>query len=245
MSTERVTAEVAHGAPTPSTVLAPASMSTKDPVALERAANGDSEAQIDERDVRALQQYLTVLDDVGRARGADDLYLVTSESGSEYLVDAREQTCECPDHEYRNVRCKHIRRVAFATGAEPIPTSVDDVDPQLGMHVEAAPATDGGMIVAEDDAEILEDADAVDQVVDEGEEWSLHVRDGDIFAVKQIPFDGQRYISTEDIENRPGKNSEYQLDAETVIRRYAEISTTDRSVEALAHAVAAALDGGA
>lgn len=96
---------------------------------------------LDELDARALTQYLTVLDDIDRVRGALDLYLVVSESGSEYLVDARSGACECPDHEYRGRRCKHLRRVAFATGQEPIPAWVDrdDVDDQLGAHVDGGP----------------------------------------------------------------------------------------------------------
>ena len=57
---------------------------------------------------RALEQYLTVLDDVGRAKGADGLFLVVSQSGKEYLVDALAGRCECKDHEYRGVECKHI-----------------------------------------------------------------------------------------------------------------------------------------
>ena len=86
-----------------------------------------------------VKQYLTVLADVGRAKGADDLFLVVSQSGTEYLVDRREGRCTCPDHEHRGVRCKHLRRVAFATGDEPVPAGVDDVDPQLGEHTDETP----------------------------------------------------------------------------------------------------------
>lgn len=117
--------------------------------------NGHDSTDLEERDRRALKQYLTVLDGVGRARGADGLYLVVSQSGSEYLVDAREGTCGCKDAEYRSPTggCKHVRRVAFATGERPIPASVDDVDEQLGRHVDAAPrraVADGGVILEED-----------------------------------------------------------------------------------------------
>lgn len=132
-----------------------------------RATTDDSiDADLDERDVRALTQYLTVLDDYGRARDADGLYMVVSESGEEYLVDTRTDTCECRDYEYRKPfgGCKHVRRVAFATGEREIPVGVDrdTVDEQLGMHVATGaprqPATDGGMIVAGDDGEILDDS---------------------------------------------------------------------------------------
>jgi hypothetical protein len=153
-------------------------MSKDAPAALQTAATDDS-IDLNERDVRALSQYLTVLDDYGRARDADGLYMVVSESGEEYLVDTRTDTCECPDHEYRGVRCKHLRRVAFATGAREIPAGVAcDVDDQLGMHVHTgAPrqaATDGGQTLSPDVAEQLTDeeiaareADDVDVDIDE------------------------------------------------------------------------------
>jgi len=99
---------------------------------------------LEQRDVRALTEYMTTLPLGG------DVYSVTTQSGSEYCVDAREGRCTCPDHEYREVRCKHIRRVTFATGEQPIPAWVDadEVDAQLGEHVEETPkvaATDGGV----------------------------------------------------------------------------------------------------
>jgi hypothetical protein len=114
---------------------------------------------IDTRDARALTQYLTVLDDVGRVRHAPELYLVVSESGSEYLVDTRgEGACECADHRHRGARCKHLRRVAFATGEREIPPWVDTdaLDEQLAEHVDATPqlaATDGGTRTVRDAAE--------------------------------------------------------------------------------------------
>ncbi|AFO57024.1 MULTISPECIES: SWIM zinc finger family protein [unclassified Natrinema] len=92
-------------------------------------------------DGRALTQYLTVLEDQGRVRSCDGQYLVVSESGSEYFVDARLEACECPDYEYRDRRCKHIRRVAFATGADsvPAPFEPDDIAGELGEHVSGEP----------------------------------------------------------------------------------------------------------
>ena len=105
--------------------------------------------ELNDRTERALTQYLTVLDDVGRVKGAEDLYLVVSESGKEYTVDTRGGRCECPDHRHRGVECKHLKRVAFATGERPVPADVEGVDPQLGDHVEGGPevvATDGGAV---------------------------------------------------------------------------------------------------
>jgi len=124
-----------------------------------------SVVDVDERDRRALTEYLTVLEDLGRARDANGLYLAVSQSGSEYLVDTREGRCECPDHEYRGGRCKHLRRVEFATGERPVPTWADReaIDEDLGQHVDGGPrlpATDGGEIVeAGDEGVILTEDD--------------------------------------------------------------------------------------
>jgi len=145
-------------------------MSTDDRAGLE--TSGTDDRCIDERDQRALGQFLTVLPETGRARGADDLFLVVSESGSEYLVDARDQRCTCPDHEYRGVRCKHLRRVAIARGDRPVSAAelaAADVDPQLGQHT-AGPrvvTSDGGIIEAGDEGEVLKaDGDAGDRTDD-------------------------------------------------------------------------------
>jgi hypothetical protein len=102
---------------------------------------------LEQRDVRALTEYMTVLPLGG------DVYSVTTQSGSEHRVDALEGHCTCPDHRYREVECKHLRRTAFATGERPIPAWVDadEVDAQLGQHVDGTPkvaATDGGVTLA-------------------------------------------------------------------------------------------------
>ena len=93
----------------------------------------------DQRDRRALEQYLTVLDDVGRVRDVPGQYLVVSESGEQYVVDTHLPACECADFEYRSPAggCKHIRRVSFATGERSVPADVDRtaIDDQLGEHV--------------------------------------------------------------------------------------------------------------
>lgn len=112
------------------------------------------DAQLDDRDARALTEYMTVLSDVGEARNAPGMVSVTTESGSEYLVDVRHESCSCPDAEHRDVKCKHIRRAEFATGQRPIPTwaDTDAIDPRLGEHVEGGPVmTDGGRLFREQD----------------------------------------------------------------------------------------------
>jgi len=121
----------------------------------ECSATADS-IDLEDRDVRALTEYMTVLPLGG------DVYSVTTESGSEYRVDAREGRCTCPDYQYRDVRCKHCRRVAFATGQRPIPAWVDadEVDGQLGEHVEGTPkvaVTDGGVTLDSFDGDDRDD----------------------------------------------------------------------------------------
>ncbi len=43
----------------------------------------------------------------------DGLYEVESASDHTYLVDLEGGRCTCPDHVFRDARCKHIRRVAM------------------------------------------------------------------------------------------------------------------------------------
>lgn len=130
-------------------------MSIHDTAALQTAATDANCTEHDERDVRALTECISVLEDVGPAAGAPGLFLVVSQSGREYLVDDRTGTCECPDSEYRGSRCKHLRRVAFATGQRAIPADVDGVDDLLGEHTNGSvrrAVTDGGQVVDRENA---------------------------------------------------------------------------------------------
>jgi hypothetical protein len=107
-------------------------------------------SDLPDRTGAALTEVMTVLDDIGRVRDAPGLYLVVSSSGSTYLVDARSGTCECPDDQYRDLICKHRRRVAFATGRRPVPSWVpeQDLDDDFGAHVDGEvqrTAADGGV----------------------------------------------------------------------------------------------------
>jgi len=102
---------------------------------------------VGERMVRALTECMVVLDDVGQARDAPGIYLVVSESGREYVVDDRLESCTCHDYQYRPGECKHLVRVAYATGAREIPAWVqrDAVDPLLGTAVRGGPRySEGG-----------------------------------------------------------------------------------------------------
>jgi len=98
---------------------------------------------LDERDARALTRKMTVLEDVGRAKGAPGLYVVVSDSGRAYLVNAKSEACECDDAFYNlpDGGCMHYRRVKYAIGDYRIPTGVDRnrVDPQLGEHTHGEP----------------------------------------------------------------------------------------------------------
>jgi len=54
------------------------------------------------------------------ARLADDLYLVDNgkhgDDHAQYTVDVREPACTCGDFRYRDIECKHIRRVKIVQG---------------------------------------------------------------------------------------------------------------------------------
>lgn len=116
---------------------------------------------LERRDVRALTEKMTVLPEGG------ELYAVVTESGSEYTVDAREKRCTCPDARHHDPEggCKHLRRVQYATGDKALPkwADTDAVDSLLGQHTDGSPmvaVADGGdVIVAGDDAEILDGED--------------------------------------------------------------------------------------
>jgi len=124
-------------------------------------------SELDKRDVRALVEYMTTLE------VAPDVYSVTTESGAEYTVDARDGRCSCPDAKHNlptedgREMCKHRARVAFAEGERAVPAWVDRdaVDEQLGIHVDGTPqvaATDGGVIDAGDEGVILDEDEGDD-----------------------------------------------------------------------------------
>jgi hypothetical protein len=66
-----------------------------------------SDGILEERSRRARTEPMSVL-----ALG-DGLYEIESASDHTYLVDLEGGRCTCPDHVFRGVRCKHIRRVAI------------------------------------------------------------------------------------------------------------------------------------
>jgi hypothetical protein len=79
-----------------------------------------SDAFLKERSHRARTEPMSVL-----ALG-DGLYEIESASDHTYLVDLEGKRCTCPDHVFRGVRCKHIRRVAIeiTEGRSPPPGKI-------------------------------------------------------------------------------------------------------------------------
>jgi hypothetical protein len=169
------------GAPTPTALLEHRSI-------MNYSLTGENPHDLPKRAVRALTERMTVLPDFGRVKGAEDLYLVVSGSGSEYLIDSREGRCDCPDAQHNldaQEQCKHERRVAYATGDTPIPEWVngDAIDSHLGIQTTCGPvyaATDGGLTSqntgeSEDSiGEHSDDSAALDEIehtCPNGEEW--------------------------------------------------------------------------
>jgi hypothetical protein len=86
----------------------------------------DADAELETRDIAALTECMIVLDELAPAPAdAPGMYHVTTESGASYVVDYQLGACTCADHQYRDVTCKHQRRVEFETGVRPIPAWVD------------------------------------------------------------------------------------------------------------------------
>ncbi|MCT9095096.1 SWIM zinc finger family protein [Haloarchaeobius sp. HME9146] len=77
----------------------PASQKTNLPV--------PSDAHLDERSRRAREEPMLVT-----AFGGD-VYEVETEPGHRYLANVVAGRCTCPDHLFRDARCKHLRRVAI------------------------------------------------------------------------------------------------------------------------------------
>jgi len=167
---------------------------------------------------------MTVLDDVDpvddelpAVAGERGVYLVVSNSGAEHVVDATEPRCTCSDFEYRDVRCKHLRRVAFATGERPLPdwTNRAAVDDGLGDHVQRV-ATDGGSI----------DDDQRDPVVDgiETDVSETPTLDEGETATIEVTLDGVHLSTVSDGVIHPAKS-----DADA--GEYEPIGAISRAVE--------------
>jgi hypothetical protein len=135
------------------------------------AEDTDEADEFGDRQLRAVEEYLTVMPDGVDARG---MVRVVSHTGDEYTVDVRDEACTCPDFEHRggdeNGRCKHVYRALWATGREAMPADLveaADVEPNFGAFVETdevrVAAADGGIVEATDDAEVLTEDDETDE----------------------------------------------------------------------------------
>ncbi|MFC6837118.1 SWIM zinc finger family protein [Halomarina ordinaria] len=72
-----------------------------------RTALAPDTRRLDPRAARAWTERMAVS---VRGGGVYDVY---SQSGHTYTVDLVDGVCSCPDNQYREERCKHIRRVAL------------------------------------------------------------------------------------------------------------------------------------
>ncbi len=71
--------------------------------------------KLDERAVRAWTEPMAVVPLGG------GVYRVETHEDHSYSVDLPGQRCTCPDHQYRGVQCKHLRRVAIEITQERVP----------------------------------------------------------------------------------------------------------------------------
>jgi len=124
----------------------------------------DGHESIAPRTRRALSEPLSVVSLDGTPVESTDetIVMVVSHSGETYHVDAEVGRCECPDHEHRDARCKHIRRARVALGVEPVDSQVlaaVDIDATLGANAPGpvVATSDGGIIDAGDEGEILDE----------------------------------------------------------------------------------------
>jgi hypothetical protein len=110
--------------------------------------------EVEKRTRKALEEPLSVVALDGTPLDDTDASVVRviSHTGGDYRVDVRDGKCTCPDHEYRDAECKHIKRSRIALGRTPIESdtlAACTVDPNFGDHVDADPqvvATDGGRL---------------------------------------------------------------------------------------------------
>lgn len=88
-----------------------------------QAQQGEN-VELDDRERRAAVESMVV------DREGPGLFRVYSGTRGNYLVDAVEGVCECPDSQYRGVTCKHQIRVAYLLGERDVPEGVR-ADPSI------------------------------------------------------------------------------------------------------------------
>ncbi|MFC7215115.1 SWIM zinc finger family protein [Saliphagus sp. GCM10025334] len=128
--------------------------------------NSTADNRLDRRDVRALTEYMTVMEHALEVAGADGLFLVVTQSGKAYTVDVLDEPrCTCPDAQHNlptaegRRTCKHASRVTYETGMRPIPEWVNRgaLESQLleARHVDGEP-----VFAADHAADHRDDAEA-------------------------------------------------------------------------------------
>ena len=125
-------------------------------------------SDMSKRQIRALTEYHTVLDNVGSADPAAGKYTVVSQSGNQYDVDIVNETCSCPDHQQRQSVCKHIHRARYALGVVAIPAAVDKtaIDSQMGEHVDGEPIFTDEVQSDSEDTDDTDDSDMENETDD-------------------------------------------------------------------------------
>jgi hypothetical protein len=138
------------------------------------ASHGNESIDVEPRTERALSEPLSVVSLDGTPVESTDetIVMVVSHSGESYHVDAEVGRCECPDHKHRDAECKHIRRARIELGETTVDSRVlaaVDVNEQLGANAPGprVATSDGGIIEAGDDGEILDEQDPDDDRPDD------------------------------------------------------------------------------
>jgi hypothetical protein len=134
--------------------------------------NGHDGIEVEKRTRRALEEPLSVvaLDGTPVESRDDTVVMVVSASGENYHVDATAERCECPDAKHRDPDggCKHVRRARAALGIEPIDRralATVNVDEQFAANAPGPviATSDGGIIDAGDDGEVIDDDTTADE----------------------------------------------------------------------------------
>lgn len=66
-----------------------------------------------------------------------ELFQVENGRGKTYVVDLKEETCNCPDFLHRGGRCKHIWAVIFFEETNGKPVEVEDYETSIRRLIEA------------------------------------------------------------------------------------------------------------
>jgi len=137
-------------------VVAPEPASKTEPEAMSvnttRPQESDGSIDLDDRDARALTEFMTVLPE-----GGDVFAVIGENENGEYLADTRTGSCECKDAKYRDPEggCKHVRRCRIATGENPVPAGAlgeITIDSTFGAQLKTSTkfaTADGGILDGE------------------------------------------------------------------------------------------------